>query len=226
MSSPVNRRTRLARKLLFAFAVAAAGTAAAIPASAAESTSPLEPQTLVRAKAIRTEVNTRYRRLAGRKLRVTDVTTMGVIESFRIMEDPLEPDRVVPTDNGIYFQLCSVGAKCPYPARSAVWPDGAFRPRRLALELAVRTFSRTTAGLVVVALPTRFPTWIVFERHDLVTEVGAPLREQFTADPGYAGAEQRALVDRLTWTRTVVPIEIVPVAPARYAVTAVAVLWP
>jgi hypothetical protein len=226
MSSPISRRTRLARGLLFAFAVAAAGTATAIPASAAESASELEPQALVRAKAIRTEVNARYRRLAGRKLRVTDVTTMGVIEPLRIMEGPFEPERVVPTDNGIYFQLCSVRARCPYPARSAVWPDDAFRPRRLALELAVRTFSRTTADLVVVALPTRFPTWIVFERDDLAAELGAPLREQFTADPGYAGAEQRAVVDRLTWTRTVVPIEIVPVAPGRYALTAVAVLWP
>ena len=224
MSSPIDRRTRLTCGLLFAFAVAAAGIAA-IPASAAESASELEPQTLVRAKAIRTEVNARYRRLAGRKLRVTDVTTMGVIESLRIMEDPLEPDRVVPTDNGIYFQLCSVRAKCPYPARSAVWPDDAFRPRRLALELAVRTFSRTTADLVVVALPTRSPTWIVFERDDLSAEVGrrcASSSLQIRATP----RGLRAVVDRLTWTRTVVPIEIVPGAPGRYAVTAVAVLWP
>ena len=212
--------------LALALVVGVAIVTAAVPAYASESAAELQPQTLVRAKAIRTEVNARYRRLAGRKLRVTDVTTMGVIESLRIMEDPLEPDRVVPTDNGIYFQLCSARAKCPYPARSAAWPDRAFRPRRMALELAVRTFSRTAVDLVVVALPTRFPTWIVFERDDLSAEVGAPLRGQFTADPGYAGAEQRALVDRLTWTRTVVPIEMVPVAGGRYAVTAAAVLWP
>ena len=95
-----------------------------------------------------------------------------------------------------------------------MWPDDAIRPRRLALELAVRTFSRTTADLVVVALPTRFPTWIVFERDDLSAEVGGTLSNQLVADPGFVDAALRAVVDRLTRARTVVPIEIVPVLPA------------
>jgi hypothetical protein len=222
MSNPLGREKRLARRLLVAFAAIAAAAAAAIPAWASESASELQPQALVRAKAIRADVNGRYRRLPGRKLAVTEVTTTGVVESLSLIDDPLEPARVVPADNGIYFQLCSVGARCPYPARPAAWPADAFRPRRLALELAVRTFSRTTAALVVVALPTRFPIWVVFERDDLSTEVGAPLRGQLAADPGYAAAELRAAVDRLTRRRTFVPLEIVPVAPGRETFMAIA----
>jgi hypothetical protein len=223
MSSLADRRRRLPRGLLLACAVSAAG-AAAVFAGASESA--LEPQALVQAKAIQIHVNARYQRLPGRKLRVTEVTTTGIVESLSIIEDPLEPARVVPADNGIYFALCSVRARCPYPARSAAYPADAFRPRRQALELAVRTFSRTTAALVVVALPTSIPTWIVFERDDFFAEVDAPLRRQLTADPSYADAELRAVVDRLTRRRTVVPIEIVPIAPGRETFAAIAIFWP
>ncbi|HZM17969.1 MAG TPA: hypothetical protein VFB87_01010 [Gaiellaceae bacterium] len=222
MSSPVNRRRRLAPALLLSFAVAAAGAAAALPARASESVSELEPQSLVRAKAIRTHVNARYRRLSGRQLAVTEVTSMGVVESVSLMTDPVEPLHVVPARNGIYFALCSVRANCPYPARSAAWPAAAFRPRRQALELAVRVFSRTTADLVVVALPTRSPTWIVFERADVFAEVGATLRDQLAGDPGFADAGLRAIVDRLTRERTFVPLEVMSVGPGRETFVAVA----
>ena len=147
---------------------------------------------------------------------------MGVVESVSLLTDPVEPLHVVPADNGIYFALCSVRAKCPYPARSAAWPAAAFRPRRQALELAVRVFSRTTADLVVVALPTRSPTWIVFERADLSAEVGAPLLDQLAADPGFADAGLRAIVDRLTRRRTFVPLELLPLGPGRETFVAVA----
>ena len=221
MSSPVDRRRRLAPALL-AVALAAAGAAAALPARASESVSELEPQSLVLAKAIRTHVNARYRQLTGRRLAVTEVTSMGVVESVSLMTDPVEPLHVVPADNGIYFELCSVRAKCPYPARSAAWPADAFRPRRQALELAVRVFSRTTADLVVVALPTRSPTWIVFERADLFAEVGAPLRDQLAGDPSFADAGLRAIVDRLTRRRTFLPLEVMSVGPGRETFVAVA----
>ena len=110
MSSPFDRRRRLATGLLLAVAVAAAGAAAALPARASESVSELEPQSLVRAKAIRSHVNARYGRLSGRRLAVTEVTSMGVVESVSLMTDPLEPLHVIPADNGIYFALCSVRA--------------------------------------------------------------------------------------------------------------------
>jgi hypothetical protein len=222
MSSPVDRRRRLALGLLLAVAVAATGAAAALPARASESGSELEPQSLVRAKAIRTHVNARYRLLSGRRLAVTEVTSMDVVESVSLMTDPVEPLHVVPADNGIYFALCSIRAKCPYPARSAAWPADAFRPRRQALELAVRVFSRTTANLVVVALPTRSPTWIVFERADLSDEIGAPLLDQLAGNPGFADAGLRAIVDRLTRRRTFVPLELLPVGPGRETFVAVA----
>ena len=221
MSSPVDRRRRL-RPVLLAVCLAAAGAGAALPARASESVSELAPQSLVRAKAIRAHVNARYRRLPGRRLAVTEVTSMGVVESVSLMTDPVEPLHVIPAHNGIYFALCSVRAKCPYPARSAVWPATAFRPRRQALELAVRVFSRTTADLVVVALPTRSPTWIVFERADLSAEVGAPLLNQLAGNPAFADTGLRASVDRLTRGRTFVPLELLSLGPGRETFVAVA----
>jgi hypothetical protein len=222
MSSHVACRRRPTRGLLFAFVTAVAGASVAIPASASESAARLQPQALVRAKAIQVHVNARYRRLPGRKVTVTEVTSTGVVDSLSLLEDPLEPARVVPAANGLYFALCSVRAKCPYPPRSAAWPVAAFRPRQQALELAVRAFLRTTAALVVVALPTRSPTWIVFERDDLAAEVGAPLRSQLTADPGWVDPGLRAVVDRLTRPRTFVPLELVLVAPGHETFMAIA----
>jgi hypothetical protein len=37
----------------------------------------------------------------------------------------------------------------------------------MALELALRTFARTPAGVVVVSLPTSRPTLLVLERQDV-----------------------------------------------------------
>ena len=217
MSTP-----RLIRALLLSFAAVAAGAVAAIPASASKPLPELQPQALVRAKAIRTNVNARNRRLPGRKLAVTEVTSMGVVDSVSLIVDPLEPPNVVSAENGIYFALCTMGARCPHPPRSAAWPAAAFRPRRQALELAVRAFAQTAASLVVVALPTWSPTWVVFERDDLSREIGAPLREQLAADPRYADAGLHAAVDELTLGRTFVPLGIEPVAPGRETFLAIA----
>jgi hypothetical protein len=208
MSTP-----RLIRILVFASAALAAGAVAAIPASASKSAPELQPQALVRAKAIRTNVNARYRRLPGRKLAVREVTSMGVVDSVSLIVDLLEPARVVSAENGIYFALCTVGARCPHPPRSAAWSATAFLPRRQALELAVQAFAQTAASLVVVALPTWSPTWVVFERDDLSKEIGAPLRAQLAADPRFADAGLRAAVDELTLARTFAPLGIEEVAP-------------
>jgi hypothetical protein len=208
MSTP-----RLIRISLFASAALAAGAVAAIPASASKSAPELHPRALLRAKAIRANVNARYRRLPGRKLAVTEVTSMGVVDSVSLIVDPLEPAQVLPAENGIYFALCTVGARCPHPPRSAAWSATAFRPRRQALELAVQAFAQTAASLVVVALPTWSPTWVVFEREDLSKEIGATLRAQLAADPRFADAGLRAAVDELTLWRTFVPLGIEEVAP-------------
>ena len=159
MSSRADRRRRLTGGLL----LGCAAVAAAISAAASASAPALEPRALLQAKAIQVQVNARYRRLAGRKLRVTEATSFGAIKSISIIEDVFEPARVVPADNGIYFQIRSLQTRRPHRERSAAWTDDAFRPRRLAVELAARTFARTTASLAVVSLPTRF-TWVVFER--------------------------------------------------------------
>jgi hypothetical protein len=77
-----------------------------------------------------------------------------------------------------------------------------------------------------VALPTRSPTWIVFERDDLVSEGGSSLRRQLAADPRYADAELRAVVDRLTRARTFVPLELAPTASGRETFMAIALFGP
>lgn len=215
MSRRTNRKTGLIFTWLLVLATGAAAAAAAFPASASRTVSELDPESLARAKVIRANVNARYRRVPGRKLAVREVTTMGVVDSLTLMTATAELPREVPTDNGIYFAICSARARCPYTRRSAAWPAVAFRPRRQALELAVRTFLRTTVSLVVVALPTRSPTWLVFERDDLLAELGAPLREQVLGDPRFADAKLRDGVDRVARPRTYIPLEVAPVGSGR-----------
>jgi hypothetical protein len=204
----------------------AAATAVSFPASASTTASELAPDAWPRAQAIRANVNGRYRRISGRKLVVTEVAAMGVVDSLTLVTIPLEPARVVPADNGIYFAVCPVRARCPYPKRAAAWPAIAFRPRCLAVELAVRTFLGTSADLVVVALPTRSPVWVVFERHDLFAEVGAPLLDQLTADPALADAGLRAEVDRLTRYRLFAPLVLNPIGSGQETFLAMSLFVP
>lgn len=160
---------------------------------------------------IRAEVEARYRPLPGRKLGVTEATTTAVVDSLVLLSDLFEPPRVVPASNGIYFAIRTARAKCPYPVRSASWPAAAVLPRRQALELALRTFLETSASLVVVALPTAEPVWVVFERDDLLAGVDArvvlaelaPLRAAIDTP-------LRELVDRLTRPRLFRPFPTLP----------------
>jgi hypothetical protein len=220
-------RRNLPRNLPLALALAlaslAAGAVAASPAPASATTSALAPETLTRARVIRAEVNARYRLMPGRKLVVTEATSTGVVESFTLLTDPFEPLRVVPADNGIYFAICSARAKCPYPARSAAWPAIALLPRRQALELALRTFLKTSVSLVVVALPTIKPVWVVFERDDLLANINAPaLLDQVAKQP--AIAETDLGVDQLTRPRLFLPLPILP--PPRDTIYAVHLVAP
>ena len=163
----------------------------------AQSAQAIEPETVVRAQSIGRELTSHYRRLPGRKLVVTGATSTGVVSSLTLMTDWLEP-RVVPADNGIYFAVCSARARCPYPARSAAWRAAALLPRRLALELALRTFAETSVALVVVALPTAEPVWVVFERSDLA------------GGEAVDGLLLPDVVDRLTRARLFRPLPILP----------------
>jgi hypothetical protein len=199
------------RTILLALATLAATGAVAFPASAAARPSALAPDALSRARAIRAEVNARFRPMPRHKLVVTEPTTTGVVDSLTLV-DPSKPQpwRVVPADNGIYFAICSARARCPYPARSA-WPAVAFLPRRQALELALRTFLETTVSLVVVALPTAEPVWVVFERGHLLANIDAAAAlDQLASDPAVADQPLRQLVDRLTRPRLFVPLPVLP----------------
>jgi hypothetical protein len=198
------------RKLLFVLATLAAGAAAAVPAHSSATAAALEPEALTRARAIRAEVSARYRHLPGRKLVVTEATTTGVVETLTLVTDWLDP-HVVPADNGIYFAICSLRARCPYPRRSAAWQALAFPPRRQALELALRTLLETSVSLVVVALPTAEPVWVVFERDHLLSNIDGPaVLEQLASSRGSVQPALRELVDQLTRPGLFVPLPILP----------------
>jgi hypothetical protein len=210
-SPRARRRRRLGRALTLVLATLVAGGRAAIPAHSFSSASALEIEALTRARVIRAEVTARYRQAPGRRLTVTEATSTGVVESITLITDWPEPWRVVPADNGIYFAICSLRAKCPYPARSAVWPAKAFLPRRMALELAVRTLLETSVSLVVVALPTARPTWVVVERDDLLANIDAPtVRDRLALNAAVVDKPLRQLVGRFTRPRLFVPLPILP----------------
>jgi hypothetical protein len=202
---------RLVRTLLVLFTIVACGVAAMPAKPSSSPASALETEALKSARLIRAEVAARYRHVPGRKLAVTEATSTGVVETITLITDWVAPWRVVPADNGIYFAICSARAKCPYPARSGAWPASAFKPRRQALELAVRTLRETSVDLVVVALPTARPTWIVVERDDLIASVDASaLLDRLASNPAVVDPLLRQIVDRLTGTRLFLPLPILP----------------
>jgi hypothetical protein len=196
---------------LLATLVLAAAVASASPVVAAGP--PELARTLAQARVIRAEVDAHSRRMLGRKLGVTEASTAGVVASITL-DDWVGQPRVLPAANGLYYAICPVGATCPYPARAAAWRPVAFLPRRLALELALRTFVATSASMVVVALPTARPVWVVFERDDVLADVDAftvlnQLRRPLAADDG----QLRNLVHQVASERDFVPLAIIRVSP-------------
>jgi hypothetical protein len=170
--------------------------------------SPVAPATtaaLVRARAIGREVDARY---PG--LRVTETSSTAVIESLTLFGGD-EP-RVVPADRGIYYAVCPNGATCPYPGRAAM-PATALAPRRVALELALRTFLETSADLVVVSLPTRRFTLLVVERDSTDFESLTPRMAGHS--PADRSEELRSLVDAGTLAHLYVPFGLFPTASGR-----------
>lgn len=192
--------------LLCTVALATAGVAA-IQAAPSTGAVALEPELLAEARVIRAEVNARYRPLPGRKVVVREATSTAVVPSLTLVTDWLESGHVIPADNGIYFSLCSPKTTCPYPARSASWPDQAFLPRRLALELALRTLAQTSVDLVVVSLPTASPVWLVVERDELLRSVEMPAAlGRLLSHPGANDPQLVELVTRITTPRLFVPV--------------------
>jgi hypothetical protein len=202
---PTGNATHAGWTTACAITVLIVGAAAALtPPAPASST-----ETIAQARHIRADVNARLRSAPGRKLVVTEATSTAVVRSLTLVE----PGglRVVPADNGIYFATCSTGARCPYPRRSQSWPATAFAPRRLALELALRTLLETSASLVIVLLPTVEPVWVLFERDDVLRSLDASsVLARLVPLAGGGDAALRKLVDGLIAPRLFAPIPIVP----------------
>lgn len=181
-----------------------AGAASAVPA--------IEPASLVRAQAIRADVSARYRVLPGRGLAVTEATSTGVVESFALTTPDFLGTRFLPADNGVWYGLCPVGATCPYPAARHARPAADLVPRRLALELALRTFLETSADVVAVGLPTtRFVAFVV-ERDELAREVDLrALADALRGQPARALSSSLAeVVDGVTRPRVYVALGLWP----------------
>jgi hypothetical protein len=201
--------------------------AAALPAQASSTAATLEPRSLARAQTIRVQLDSRYRVLPGRGLAVTEATSTGVVESFTLLTPDLLEARLLPADNGIYYAICPVRARCPYPAPRVARPAADFLPRQLALELAIRTFLETSANVVAVSLPTpRFVLFVV-ERGELAREVDMPaLARALSGDPADAPAARlQQTVDQLTRPRVFVVIGLEPTPTGRDTLGAVP-RWP
>jgi len=204
-------RWGLPRVLALTSVALAMGASAAAPAHSSATAPALAPDGRTRAQAIRAEVNARYRLLPGRKLVVTGATSMGGVPFLALFSHDWLEGRIVPVDNGIHFDICSARARCPYPARWAAWQVAADLPRRQALELALRTFLQTTVNLVVVSLPTAQPVWAIFERADLLANIGArAVLDRLASSPAVVDPPLRELVAGLTRPRLFVPAAIGP----------------
>jgi len=200
-----------------ACAMLANGAVPTLSAQASPTASALEPRSLVRAETIRAQVDARYRAVPGRGLAVTEATSTDVVESFALLtSDVLEP-RFVPADDGIWYATCPVGATCPYPARRLARPAADLVVRRLALDLAVRTFLQTNADVVAVSLPTPRFTAFVVERDELVREVDvAAVARTISGNPARTlSASLRAIVGGVTRRRVFVFAGLEPTPSGR-----------
>jgi hypothetical protein len=186
-------------------------------ARASSTASELTPQSLRQAQTIRAELDARYRGPRRGALAVTEASSTGVVESFTLVTSDLLDTRVVPAENGIYYAVCPTGATCPYPARRLARPAADLGARRLALELAVRTFLETSVDVVAVSLPTpRFMVFIV-ERRELANEVDlAAVALALGHEPFQRlSASVQAVVDRVTRSRIFVAVGLEPTPSGR-----------
>jgi hypothetical protein len=170
------------------------------------------PRTLARARTIQKELNRRIRLRPGIELRINEATTTASVESFTLVSEDLLERRFVPAAEGVWYAVCPTRAVCPYPAPRRALPAAHHLPRRLALELALRTFLETDATVVGVSLPTaRFVAFVV-AREELAREVEIAslyrrLRARPLLDPR---AWLRHVVDRLTRPHTYVFVGFEP----------------
>lgn len=213
------------RVLIAALALFAAVATLATAATASEA---LEPRSLARAKAIRAQVDARYRVLPDRRgLAVTQATSTGVVESFTLLTPDLLEARFLSADNGIWYAICQVRAICPYPARRFARPAADLLPRRLALELALRTFLETSVDVVAVSLPTPRFIALIVERNELAREVDLrSLAKALGGNPSRAlSVSMQGVVDRLTRPRVFLALGLEPTSNGRQSWGGMP-LWP
>jgi hypothetical protein len=205
-------RATVIAALLCAAATATTGSAAA-PASR-PSTEATASTTLARAATIRAQTNARFRKLPGRYPVVTEATTTGVVDSLTLIGGSAGDGRVVPAENGIYFALCPTAAPCALGSNRRSWQPTAFVPRRLGVELALRTFLESAADVVVVSLPTGEPVWLVFERADLLDGIDpSAVSRQLRGRPVSDDTPFRKLILERTRPRLFVPLPVLPPPP-------------
>jgi hypothetical protein len=181
---------------------------------------PIASRDLAHAERIRSETTARYARpRRGRSLVVTESSSTGVVESFWLLSADLSEERIVPADNGVYYAICPRGATCPYPARGFARPAADFLPRRLALELAVRTFLETSADVVAVSLPTPRFVLLIVQRDELARDVDlAAVAKALGGDPARAPtASLQELVDRITRPSVFAALGLMPTPTGREA---------
>ncbi len=170
------------------------------------------PVRLAHARTIGADVNARARRLPGAKLAVSEPTPTDVVESFTLLSQNLLETRYISAEGGVWYEICPVKAACPYPAARHARPAADYLPRRLALELAVRTFAETDASVVGVSLPTpRFVAFIV-TREELAREGDIAALSQSLRESSMLAlsASERHLADELTRPRTYVFLGLEP----------------
>jgi hypothetical protein len=186
--------------LLLVAAPLALGAGESRSAQASSRARELAPAAQTRVQAIRARVDARYRHARGGALAVAEASSTGVLESYSLLTPELTGSRLVSAANGIYYAICPAHARCPYPPDRVARPADDLASRRVALELAARTFLETSADLVVVSLPTRDFTALVVQRQELAEEVDLPaLAKALSGDPARrAAASLEELVDRLT----------------------------
>ncbi len=198
----------------FRHVAAVVGLALLLSMAAASKASALAPQSLRHAQTIRAELDVRYRAVRRGGLAVTEASSTGVVESFTLATPDLRGLRVVPAEDGIYYAVCPAGASCPYPARRLARPASDLGARRLALQLAVRTFLETSADVVAVSLPTQPFIAFVVERDELANEIDlGDVANVLESEPTHAlSASLQAVVDRLTRPRIFVAVGLEPTA--------------
>jgi hypothetical protein len=207
-----NETARRSALNVVAVATLVSGMASPATSHAAPTERTLRPATLVRADAIRARLDARYRPSPSGGLAVTESSSTGVVESFTLLSSDLTGSRVVSAANGIYYAVCPVRATCPFPVTRYARPAADYVARRLALQLALRTFLETSAELVVVSLPARSYVALVVRRDELAGEVDlAATARAIGGDPSRAlSMPLSELVDRLTRSRVFVGLGLEP----------------